>query len=74
MDRWNLLWNLEANQEVQDPRFARQAEAMFVQDFGLSTEWTWHLWSQRSRAIRFAEWFWGSVDGWLAHLRNPRRR
>ncbi|MFP5383989.1 MAG: phospholipase D-like domain-containing protein [Gammaproteobacteria bacterium] len=31
-DRWNLRWNLEANQEVQDAVFAREVAAMLEKD------------------------------------------
>ncbi len=33
LDRWGLLWNLEANQEIESPEFAAQAAAMFLQAY-----------------------------------------
>ena len=30
LDRWGVLWNLEANQEIESPAFARQAESMLL--------------------------------------------
>ena len=30
LDRWGVLWNLEANQEIESPAFARQVEVMLV--------------------------------------------
>jgi cardiolipin synthase len=30
LDRWGVLWNLEANQEIESPAFARQVEGMLV--------------------------------------------
>ena len=30
LDRWGVLWNLEANQEIEAPAFARQVEAMLM--------------------------------------------
>jgi len=32
LDRWGVLWNLDANQEIDSPTFAMQAEAMFNAD------------------------------------------
>jgi cardiolipin synthase A/B len=33
LDRWGLLWNLEANQEIDSPAFAAQVEQMLTQAF-----------------------------------------
>lgn len=54
LDRWGALWNLEANQEVDSPVFARQVEAAFAQIAGqsivlrnpgdLDHPWTAYLW------------------------------
>ena len=30
LDRWGVLWNLEANQEIESPAFSRQVEVMLV--------------------------------------------
>jgi cardiolipin synthase A/B len=30
LDRWGVLWNLEANQEIEAPAFARQVEDMLI--------------------------------------------
>ena len=30
LDRWGVLWNLEANQEIESPAFARQVEVTLV--------------------------------------------
>jgi hypothetical protein len=30
LDRWGVLWNLEANQEIESPAFALQAETMLA--------------------------------------------
>jgi phosphatidylserine/phosphatidylglycerophosphate/cardiolipin synthase-like enzyme len=71
LDRWNMHWNLEANQEIDDPQFTEQATAMFTQDFARSTEWDFAHWSRRPWLARCAEWFWGRVDILLARLRRP---
>ena len=36
LDRWGALWNLDANQEIESPAFARQVEAAFERSFGES--------------------------------------
>jgi cardiolipin synthase A/B len=61
LDRWGALWNLDANQEIDSPTFARQAEAMFVQTFGASLilrqpgdvvhHWSVPFWRLLARAI-----------------------
>ena len=33
LDRWNLRWNLEANQELDDPDILQQLERLFRSDF-----------------------------------------
>jgi phosphatidylserine/phosphatidylglycerophosphate/cardiolipin synthase-like enzyme len=37
LDRWGVLWNLEANQEIESPRFAGQVETMLVKTCQQST-------------------------------------
>jgi len=68
VDRWNLRWNLEANQEVEDGRFAAIAQRMFEHDFSVSEEVSIESWRARSWSSRFRERFWGIVDGWLERL------
>lgn len=36
LDRWGVLWNLDANQEIDSPAFARQVEGTLVQAFDRS--------------------------------------
>jgi len=75
IDRWNLRWNLEANQEVEDTRFCNEMAALFEADFLDSNEITYSEWQQRSLYGRLQEWFWGKVDGWLDRhtLRKGKR-
>ena len=47
MDRWNLHWNLEANQEVHDTEFATSVAALFEANFGYSHEITLPEWLRR---------------------------
>ncbi len=64
-DRWNLRWNLEANQEVIDPAFAGEVAAMLEADFASSREISYDEWLRRPWYGRFQEWFWGSVELWV---------
>lgn len=69
MDRWNLRWNLEGNQEVKDAAFAQQVRALFEEDFAQCEEchlpqWQWRPWYRRLQ-----ERFWGWVDMRLESLR-----
>ena len=61
-DRWNLRWNLEANQEIQDERLARQVRDMFELDFADSVEYTLEKWQQTSWFERLQQWFWKRVE------------
>ncbi len=71
LDRWNLRWNLEANQEVDAADFATTVHAMFQTDFGASHEILHDSWHQRPWYGRLAERFWGTVDRWLdRHARH----
>ncbi len=64
LDHWNLRWNLEANQEVIDPRFTEQVCAAIDEDFQRSQEITLAYWLQRP-------WYqrgWGFLRGYLNSL------
>jgi phosphatidylserine/phosphatidylglycerophosphate/cardiolipin synthase-like enzyme len=61
LDRWNQHWNLDANQEVDNPLFAAQVEALLVKDFAQSIEIHFHNWVIRPRWQRWREWFWGRI-------------
>ncbi len=65
VDRWNLRWNLEANQEIADRRFAAEVQAMFEADFRNCEEIDYREWRRRPWHRRFLERFWGWVDVWL---------
>jgi phosphatidylserine/phosphatidylglycerophosphate/cardiolipin synthase-like enzyme len=74
LDRWTPRWNLDANQEVDDARFAREIEAMLEDDFRQSVELDLARWRRRSWGSRVLESVGGAVDRWLAALRFSRRR
>jgi phosphatidylserine/phosphatidylglycerophosphate/cardiolipin synthase-like enzyme len=65
LDRWNLRWNLDANQEVEDSGFAAQVQAMFEADFRESLEWHHVSWERRPWHVRAREYVWGIVARWL---------
>jgi phosphatidylserine/phosphatidylglycerophosphate/cardiolipin synthase-like enzyme len=71
-DRWNLQWNLEANQEIDDPELADTVAAMFRRDFADSHEYTPEQWRRRSLRSRTYEWFWRQVE--RLSLRITKRR
>ncbi|HVK98431.1 MAG TPA: phosphatidylserine/phosphatidylglycerophosphate/cardiolipin synthase family protein [Dongiaceae bacterium] len=69
-DRWNLRWNLEANMEVIDHEFACQVEAMLVNDFAQSVEYTLELWKQRSLLEKIRERLWKYIGMFLNRITN----
>jgi phosphatidylserine/phosphatidylglycerophosphate/cardiolipin synthase-like enzyme len=73
-DRWNLQWNLEANQEIDDPEMAATIAAMFTDDFANSLEVTSSDWEQRSWHLRALEWFWRRVEMLSMKIRQRRHR
>ena len=68
VDRWNLRWNLEGNQEVEDSHFADRVQALLQNDFLQSEEYLLDVWLKRSWYSRLQEWFWGNVDVWLERI------
>jgi phosphatidylserine/phosphatidylglycerophosphate/cardiolipin synthase-like enzyme len=71
-DRWNLRWNLEANQEIADAAFARATQAMFERDFRDSAEIRLQTWERRPWHARLAEFAWSVVAMWLERLGRGR--
>lgn len=72
IDRWNLRWNYEANQEIRDTAFSAQVIRMFTEDFKYSNEIMYEAWCQRTLYGRWLERFWGGVDRLLAGLKRHR--
>ncbi len=68
IDRWNLRWNLEANQECRGGTFIGEVEDFFLDDFAQSLEIGIDDWQARSRLRRFMEWWTGKVDVWVDRL------
>jgi cardiolipin synthase A/B len=73
LDRWSLRWNLEANQEVADARFADVTAALFTRDCALSRAISRRLWRQRAWLDRLRESIAGVLDRQLDRWRRPRR-
>ncbi|HEC18755.1 MAG TPA: phosphatidylserine/phosphatidylglycerophosphate/cardiolipin synthase family protein [Gammaproteobacteria bacterium] len=73
-DRWNLRWNLEANQEVLAEEFALRVRALFMEDMAQSKECHIQDWQRRPSYWRVSEWFWGNVAQWLDTLSVRLRR
>jgi len=71
IDRWNLRWNLEANQELLGDGVVEQAAALFRHDFAQSHEISHDFWRERPWYRRLPEWFWGKVDLWLERRTRP---
>lgn len=68
-DRWNLRWNLDANQEINDAGFAHQVQALLEQDFRDSEQLQYATWLQRPWYLRIQEWFNGKLDQLVNRLR-----
>ncbi len=73
IDRWNLRWNLEANQETLSLELAHEVRQMFEGDFLRSHEIKYENWYRRPWHRRLLEWFWGHIDRWVER-RTQRRR
>lgn len=74
VDRWNLFWNLEANQEVDDQALSEEARRQFNEDFAQCLEVTLEHWQRRAWHRRLLEQFWGWVDARLNQLSQRWRR
>ncbi|UCE89165.1 MAG: phosphatidylserine/phosphatidylglycerophosphate/cardiolipin synthase family protein [Pseudomonadota bacterium] len=68
LDRWDQHWNLDANQEVDDQRFAHSVERLFSADFALSDEIDYASWRRRPWQQRVRERLAGLLVLWLQRL------
>ncbi|MCG7599325.1 phosphatidylserine/phosphatidylglycerophosphate/cardiolipin synthase family protein [Halomonas sp. McH1-25] len=68
-DHWSLRWNLEANQEVEDGRFAADVAALFEDNLEVSQEICPASWRQRPWRRRARERALGTVNSWATLLR-----
>ncbi len=73
-DRWNLIWNLEANQAIDDQHFAKTVRQMLNDDFDQCIEINVASWEKRSWKKRCLEWYWGWVDALLHRFSMHWRR
>lgn len=75
-DRWNMRWNLEANQEILDEAFASQIRCLFDADFQVSERWSFASWSRRGWRDKFREHFWYQIARFIefVSLRMRLRR
>ncbi|MEP6886267.1 MAG: phosphatidylserine/phosphatidylglycerophosphate/cardiolipin synthase family protein, partial [Gammaproteobacteria bacterium] len=74
LDRWGVLWNLDANQEIESPMFARQVEAMLNQTCERSAilrnaSDVRHHWS-----VAFWQWIAKAVLAWSVSAASRLRR
>ena len=74
VDRWNLRWNLEGNQEVEDSRFTHDVRELFEDDFRECTECLLQNWRSRSWVHRCQEWFWGRIENLLEKFSERLRK
>jgi cardiolipin synthase len=72
-DRWNLQWNLEANQEIEDVILALRTAALFTEDFSCSHEITLEEWRERGWRTRLFERFWRQVERLSLRIGHRRR-
>lgn len=69
LDHWNLRWNLEANIEVCEPRFAVEVEQLLIDDFGQSREITAAEWARRPWYRKLRELVWAMISQWILRIR-----
>ncbi len=74
LDRWNLLWNLEANQEIDDQNFASSLKQSLTNDQQQCIELNYETWRQRPWHRRALEWFWGRIETSLNRIAQRWRR
>jgi len=72
LDRWNFRWNLEANQEIDDPVFATSVQRLFETDFSECTEILKQQWEQRPLITKLKIWFWSRIARLLSYLSYNR--
>lgn len=72
LDRWNLRWNLEAAQELRDPKLLQQLEALFTADFAEAREISYRQWCRRPWYLRQLEQGWALVEAIARRLTRGR--
>jgi cardiolipin synthase A/B len=71
LDRWSLRWNLEANQEVADTRFADAVASLFCADIERSRAISRRHWHRRAWFDRLREQIAGALDRHTDRWRRP---
>jgi len=74
LDRWELRWNMDANQEITDQNFSAEAIKIFQDDFKSCVEIDAVKWLSRPWKDRILEKFWGSLltrAEYFAQLKKP---
>ncbi len=61
LDRWNLSWNLDANQEIHGGNFSEHTVNFFEDSFVQSKAFDLKSWKERPLGERFKEKFWGYI-------------
>ncbi len=72
LDRWNLRWNLEANQELEDPEVVGRLARLFTEDFALCREIDLQRWLERPWYRRRLEQLWATVEALVRWISEPR--
>jgi len=73
VDRWNFRWNLEANQEVDDNRFAQEVRQQFEQDFPDCDEVQLASWIKRPWWVKVKIGYWAYVMRLLSWMSFNRK-
>lgn len=76
LDRWNMRWNLEANQNIQDSSFAHSVTEMMQADFANSVECTYEDWRNRSWWDRLSIYVYSRIGLWMStwERRNNKKK
>ncbi|MVF12677.1 phosphatidylserine/phosphatidylglycerophosphate/cardiolipin synthase family protein [Ketobacter sp. MCCC 1A13808] len=69
-DRWNLRWNLEANQEIIDDSFSLSTVAMLENDIEQALQIRLDSWKKRGWYQKVMERFWKWMGRFLARIPN----
>ncbi len=72
-DRWNLMFNLDANLEALDPQLTAAVAASFQTDFDLSEQITLRHWRARPWWRRLQQHLWSWLDRLAVNLLDRRR-
>ncbi len=74
LDRWGVLWNLDANQEIESVAFARQVEAMLLQTCERSAMLRNAVDVRHHWSVTFWQWIARAILAWSARAALRLRR